>query len=50
VAEPEANVTLNVTEKFRIGFGGGYRFVGAANGFEERLDGLTANLTAQFRF
>ena len=50
VAEPEANVTLNVTEKFRIGFGGGYRFVGAANGFEERLDGVTANLTAQFRF
>ncbi|MGH9461747.1 MAG: hypothetical protein ACRD1X_11055 [Vicinamibacteria bacterium] len=50
VAEPEANVTLNVTERFRIGFGGGYRFIGAANGLEDRLDGFTANLAAQFRF
>ena len=50
VAEPEVNATLNVTEKFRIGFGGGYRFIGAANGFEDRLDGFTANLAAQFRF
>lgn len=50
VAEPEANVTLNVTEKFRIGFGAGYRFIGAANGFENRLAGFTANLSAQFRF
>ena len=50
VAEPEANVTLNVTEKFRISVGGGYRFIGAANGFENRLAGFTANLSAQFRF
>jgi hypothetical protein len=50
VAEPEVNATLNVTEKFRIGFGGGYRFIGAANGFENSLDGFTANLAAQFRF
>ena len=50
VAEPEANVTLNVTESFRIGFGGGYRFIGEANGFENSLEGFTANLAAQFRF
>jgi hypothetical protein len=50
VAEPEVNATLNVTEKFRIGFGGGYRFIGAANGFENNLDGFTANIAAQFRF
>jgi hypothetical protein len=50
VAEPEINATLNVTEKFRIGFGAGYRFIGAANGFENRLDGFTANVGAQFRF
>lgn len=50
VAEPEANVTLNVTEKFRISLGGGYRFIGAANGLEDRLEGFTANLSAQFRF
>ncbi len=50
VAEPEVNVTLNVTEKFRISVGGGYRFIGAANGFEDRFDGFTANLAAQFHF
>jgi len=50
VAEPEANVTLNVTEKFRIGVGAGYRFIGAANGFENRLAGFTGSLSAQFRF
>ena len=50
VAEPEINATLNVTEKFRLGFGGGYRFIGAADGFENRLDGFTANVAAQFRF
>ena len=50
VAEPEANVTLNVTETVRIGFGAGYRFIGAANGFENRLAGFTANLSAQFHF
>jgi hypothetical protein len=50
VAVPEVNVTLNVTEQFRLGFGGGYRFIGAANGFEDRLEGLTANVAAQFRF
>jgi len=50
VAEPEINATLNVTEKFRIGFGAGYRFIGAANGLEDQLDGFTANLAAQFRF
>ena len=50
VAEPEANMTLNVTEKFRIGLGAGYRFIGAANGFENRLAGFTASLSAQIRF
>ena len=50
VMEPEVNVTLNVTEKFRLGFGGGYRFIGAAGRFEDRLDGFSANVAAQFRF
>lgn len=50
VMEPEVNVTLNVTEKFRVGFGGGYRFIGAAGPFDDRLEGFTANVAAQFRF
>jgi hypothetical protein len=50
VMEPEVNVTLNVTEKFRLGFGGGYRFIGAAGPFDDRLEGFTANVAAQFRF
>ena len=50
VMEPEVNVTLNVTEKFRLGFGGGYRFIGAAGRFDDRLEGFTANVAAQFRF
>ena len=50
VMEPEVNVTLNVTERFRLGFGGGYRFIGAAGRLDDRLDGFTANVAAQFRF
>ena len=50
VMEPEVNVTLNVTEKFRLGFGGGYRFIGAAGRLDDRLEGFTANVAAQFRF
>ena len=50
VMEPEVNVTLNVTEKFRLGFGGGYRFIGAAGPFDDRLSGFSANVSGQFRF
>ena len=50
VMEPEVNVTLNVTERFRLGFGGGYRFIGAAGPFDDRLAGFSANVAGQFRF
>jgi hypothetical protein len=42
IAEPEANVYLNLTETFTLGFGGGYRFIGAAGRLNQRLDGFTA--------
>jgi hypothetical protein len=45
IAEPEANVILNISERFRLGFGGGYRFIGAAGRLNNRLDGFTANVS-----
>lgn len=45
IAEPEVNVILNISERFRLGFGGGYRFIGAAGRLNNRLDGFTANVS-----
>ena len=50
IAEPEANVMLNITEKIRLGFGGGYRFIGAAGRTNDRLEGFTANAALKFAF
>jgi hypothetical protein len=50
VAEPELNVMLNVTERFRVSFGGGYRFIGGASRLNERLDGFTANAALKLSF
>lgn len=50
VAEPEANVMLNVTERIRLSFGGGYRFIGGASRLNERLDGFTANAALKLSF
>jgi hypothetical protein len=50
VAEPEASVMLNITETFRIGFGGGYRFIGGAGRMGDRLDGFTASATLKLAF
>jgi hypothetical protein len=50
IAEPEASIMLNITEKFRIGFGGGYRFIGGAGRTGDRLEGLTANVALKFAF
>ena len=44
IAEPEVNVILNISETFGLGFGGGYRFIGAAGRLNNRLDGFTANV------
>jgi hypothetical protein len=48
VAEPEAKMTLNVTSWFRMGVGGGYRFVGGAPWHHGGLDGFTASLDLKF--
>lgn len=50
LAEPEANVILNLTEHFRLNLGGGYRFVGGADGLAHRLDGFTANVALNLTF
>lgn len=50
VAEPEVNLNLNITEKLRIGFGGGYRFIAGAGRTGDRLDGFTANAALKIAF
>ena len=41
-------MTLNVAEHFRIGFGGGYRFIEAAGRRNDDLDGFTFKLDFKF--
>ena len=50
VAEPEFNLNLNITEKLRVGFGGGYRFIAGAGRISDRLDGFTANAALKIAF
>lgn len=50
VAEPEARLRLNVTNWFRLGFGGGYRFIGGAGRLNSLLRGPVATLGVEFRF
>lgn len=50
IAEPEANVNLNLTKLFRLGFGGGYRFTGGARGLDGRLDGFFARAALKLSF
>ena len=47
VAEPRANLVLNASDWLRIGLGAGYRVVGAAGEFDERLRGFTASVWLQ---
>jgi hypothetical protein len=50
VAEPELNLMLNISQKFRLSFGGGYRFIGGADGLNESLDGFTASAALKLSF
>ena len=50
VAEPEARLRLNVTRWFRLGFGGGYRFISGAGCLNSFLRGPVATLSVEFRF
>ena len=47
VAEPQASFVLNANDWLRVGLGAGYRLVGGASGFEERLRGFTASVGLQ---
>jgi hypothetical protein len=48
VAEPQVDVHFGVTPWLRVGGGVGYRFIGAADGFEDRLRGVSGTITVQF--
>ena len=50
IAEPEVNVILNISETFRLGVGGGYRFIGGAGRLQNRLDEFTANVALKMSF
>ena len=47
VAEPEARMTLNVTEWFRLGLGGGYRWTPGSSRNSD-LSGWTVSVAAKF--
>jgi hypothetical protein len=48
VAEPQGRVNVNVTPWFRLGFGGGYRFIEGARCANSSLRGPTASITLMF--
>jgi hypothetical protein len=48
VAEPQGRVNVNVAPWFRLGFGGGYRFIGGARCANSSLRGPTASITLMF--
>jgi len=50
VAEPEAELTQNVTRVVRLGFGLGYRFVGNAGDANADSRGWSSTFTIKFAF
>ena len=50
IAEPEANLNLNITKLLRLGFGGGYRFIGGARNLDDRLGGPFASVALKLSF
>lgn len=50
IAEPELDVLLNISETFRLSFGGSYRFIGGADRLNRRLDGFAANVALKMIF
>lgn len=47
IAEPQVNVYLNFSRRFRLGLGVGYRIVAADRDFDSRLRGASATLALQ---
>ncbi len=50
VAEPEVNLIVNISERFRLSVGAGYRLIGGAAGFRKSLDGFAGSLALKLRF
>ena len=48
VAEPEVKMNLNLSRRWRLAFGGGYRFVGGAPGRDGALSGFLADVAIKF--
>jgi hypothetical protein len=48
IAEPQANLLVNLTDWCRINAGVGYRLVGASNDFDDRLTGVSGTIAVQF--
>jgi hypothetical protein len=48
VAEPEVNAQFVVAPWLRVSAGIGYRLIGAASGFEDRLRGISGSVAVQF--
>lgn len=47
IAEPEANLLVNLTRRLRLAGGVGYRLIGGARGADDRLRGVTGSLALQ---
>jgi hypothetical protein len=48
VAEPQGRINVNVTGWFRLGFGGGYRFIAGAQSGNASFRGPTAGIILMF--
>jgi len=48
VFEPQADVQFGITRWLRLTGGVGYRVIGAADGFEDRLRGVSGSIAVQF--
>jgi hypothetical protein len=48
IAEPQLNITLRVAHGVAVVGGVGYRVIGAANGFEDQLQGITGSVAIRF--
>ena len=47
IAEPQANLLVNLTDWCRLNAGVGYRLVGAANDLDDRLRGVSGTIAVQ---
>jgi hypothetical protein len=48
IAEPQLNITLRIAHGVAVVGGIGYRVIGAANGFEDQLQGITGSVAIRF--